>query len=42
MVGELNVGITAFVSIRTNPEWLERFAEAVREMPEVWKLYRRW
>jgi Lrp/AsnC family transcriptional regulator len=35
--------MTAFVSIRTNQhslEWLEKFAEAVREMPEVVELYR--
>jgi Lrp/AsnC family transcriptional regulator len=40
---KLNVGMTAFVSIRTNQhslEWLERFAEAVRGMPEVVELYR--
>jgi Lrp/AsnC family transcriptional regulator, cysteine-sensing transcriptional activator len=40
---KLNVGMTAFVSIRTNHhnlEWLERFAAAVREMPEVVELYR--
>ena len=40
---KLNVGMTAFVSIRTNQhslEWLETFAAAVREMPEVVELYR--
>jgi Lrp/AsnC family transcriptional regulator len=40
---KLNVGMTAFVSIRTNQhslEWLEKFAGAVREMPEVVELYR--
>jgi len=40
---KLNVGTTAFVSIRTNQhslEWLERFAAAVREMPEVVEVYR--
>ena len=40
---KLNVGMTAFVSIRTNQhslEWLEKFAQAVREMPEVVELYR--
>jgi len=40
---KLNVGMTAFVSIRTNQhslEWLENFAGAVREMPEVVELYR--
>jgi Lrp/AsnC family transcriptional regulator len=40
---KLNVGMTAFVSIRTNQHslaWLETFAAAVREMPEVVELYR--
>ena len=40
---KVNVGMTAFVSIRTNQhslEWLEKFADAVREMPEVVELYR--
>ncbi len=40
---KLNVGMTAFVSIRTNQhslEWLEQFAAAVREMPELVELYR--
>ena len=40
---KLNVGTTAFVSIRTNQhslEWLEKFAETVRDMPEVVELYR--
>jgi Lrp/AsnC family transcriptional regulator len=40
---KLNVGMTAFVSIRTNQhslEWLQRFAETVRSMPEVVELYR--
>ena len=40
---KVNVGMTAFVSIRTNQhslEWLEQFAAAVREMPEVVELYR--
>jgi Lrp/AsnC family transcriptional regulator len=41
--GKLNVAVTAFLSIRTNQhtlEWLERFAGAVREMPEVVEFYR--
>jgi Lrp/AsnC family transcriptional regulator len=40
---KLNVGMTAFVSIRTNQHslaWLETFAATVREMPEVVELYR--
>ena len=39
----VNVGTTAFVSVRTNQhsvEWLERFAAVVREMPEVVEFYR--
>jgi Lrp/AsnC family transcriptional regulator len=40
---KINVGVTAFVFIRTNQhglEWLERFAEAVRDLPEVVEFYR--
>jgi Lrp/AsnC family transcriptional regulator len=40
---KLNVGVTAFVFVRTNQHdlaWLERFAAAVREMPEVVEFYR--
>ncbi len=40
---KLNVGVTVFVSIRTNRhslEWLERFARAVDELPEVVEFYR--
>ena len=40
---KVNVGVTAFVFIRTNQhglEWLERFAEAVRDLPEVVEFYR--
>lgn len=39
----LNLGLTAFVGIRTNqhnPEWLKRFAEAVRDIPEIVEVYR--
>jgi len=39
----LNVGTTAFVFVRTNQhsvEWLERFAAAVSDMPEVVEFYR--
>ncbi|HEV8680518.1 MAG TPA: Lrp/AsnC family transcriptional regulator, partial [Stellaceae bacterium] len=35
---KLNVGVTVFVSVRTNQhnqEWLERFARAVDGIPEV-------
>lgn len=40
---KLNLGVTAFVSIRTNQHnraWLERFARAVDEIPEVVEFYR--
>lgn len=40
---KLNVGLTAFVSIRTNEhslDWLETFANVVSEMPEVVEFYR--
>ena len=40
---KLNVGVTVFVFIRTNRhslEWLERFARAVDELPEVLEFYR--
>ncbi len=41
--GLLNVGVTVFVSVRTNQhnaEWFERFAKAVDEIPEVVEFYR--
>jgi Lrp/AsnC family transcriptional regulator len=40
---KLNVGVTVFVSVKTNHhslQWLEKFAEAVAEMPEVIEFYR--
>jgi Lrp/AsnC family transcriptional regulator len=40
---KLNVGVTVFVSIRTNQhniEWLEAFAAAVAKIPEVVEFYR--
>jgi Lrp/AsnC family transcriptional regulator len=39
----LNVGVTVFVAVRTNQhdlEWLETFARAVRDFPEVVEFYR--
>ena len=39
----LNVGITVFMSLRTNnhdPHWLQQFAEAVINRPEVMEIYR--
>jgi Lrp/AsnC family transcriptional regulator len=40
---EINVGVTAFVFVRTNQHglaWLEKFAAAVRDLPEVVEFYR--
>lgn len=40
---KLNVGVTAFVRLRTSRhsyDWLERFAAAVARMPEVVEFYR--
>jgi Lrp/AsnC family transcriptional regulator len=40
---KINVGVTVFVSIRTDKhsiEWLERFHKAVIEFPEVVEFYR--
>ena len=39
----VNVNVTAFVSITTNQhndEWLRRFAEVIRDFPEVVEFYR--
>jgi Lrp/AsnC family transcriptional regulator len=39
----LKVGVTVFVSVRTNQHsqaWLERFAKGVKDIPEVVELYR--
>ncbi len=40
---KLNVGVTVFLSVKTSQhsrEWLEEFANAVVEMPEVAEFYR--
>jgi Lrp/AsnC family transcriptional regulator len=40
---KLNVGVTVFVAVKTNQhslQWLEKFAQAVSEMPEVTEFYR--
>ncbi|MBI3452788.1 MAG: Lrp/AsnC family transcriptional regulator [Rhodospirillales bacterium] len=40
---KINVGVTVFVAVRTSQHdlaWLERFAEAVRDIPEVVEFYR--
>lgn len=39
----LNLGLTVFIQIRTNrhdPEWLESFARATGDMPEILGAYR--
>jgi len=39
----LNVGVTVFVSVRTNQHnqaWLDRFTRGVRDIPEVVEFYR--
>lgn len=41
--GALGLGLTVFIQIRTNrhdPEWLDAFASAMREMPEILGAYR--
>jgi Lrp/AsnC family transcriptional regulator len=40
---KMNVGTTVFVAIRTNQhslEWLEQFATAVKDIPEIVEIYR--
>lgn len=40
---KLNVGVTVFVAVRTSQhdlEWLDKFAAAVRDFPEVVEFYR--
>ena len=40
---KLNLGLSAYVSVRTNqhnPEWAERFATAIADIPEVVECYR--
>lgn len=40
---KLNVGLTAFVSVRTNqhtPEWVAKFVQAIADIPEVVECYR--
>jgi Lrp/AsnC family transcriptional regulator len=39
----INLGVTVFVSVRTSehtPQWLERFAKGVADIPEVMEVYR--
>ncbi len=40
---KMNVGVTVFVRLKTsqhNIEWLEKFAKAVGEIPEIVEIYR--
>jgi Lrp/AsnC family transcriptional regulator len=40
---KLNVGVTAFVAVRTNQHelgWLQKFADALSDFPEVVEFYR--
>jgi Lrp/AsnC family transcriptional regulator len=39
----INLGVTVFVAVRTSehtPQWLDRFAKGVADIPEVLELYR--
>jgi Lrp/AsnC family transcriptional regulator len=40
---KLNVGVTVFISVRTNrhnASWLEQFAAVIRDIPEIVEFYR--
>lgn len=40
---KLNVGLTVFVMVKTNqhnPEWLAKFANTIRDIPEIMEFYR--
>ena len=40
---KLNLGLTAFIAVKTaqhEPQWLEKFAAAVRDIPEITGVYR--
>ncbi|MFA5521809.1 MAG: Lrp/AsnC family transcriptional regulator [Castellaniella sp.] len=40
---KLGVGVTAFVAVKTSrhePQWLQQFAQGVRDIPEVVEFYR--
>ena len=40
---KLNVGLTVFVMVKTNqhnPEWLAKFAESIKNTPEIMEFYR--
>ena len=41
--GRINVGLTAFIALRTtehSAEWLKQFSKAVRDIPEIIGVYR--
>jgi len=41
--GRINVGLTAFIALRTtehSAKWLEQFSRAVRDIPEIVGVYR--
>jgi len=41
--GKINLPLTAFIAIKTaqhDPKWLEKFASAVRDIPEIVAVYR--
>lgn len=40
---KLNLGLTAFIAVKTaqhDPKWLEKFASAVKDIPEIIGVYR--
>jgi len=40
---KINLGVTVFVGVKTNQHnqaWLDRFAKAVRDVPEIVEVYR--
>ena len=40
---KLNVGLTVFVMIKTNqhnPKWLAKFADTIKDIPEIMEFYR--
>lgn len=40
---KLNVGLTVFVMVKTNqhnPEWLAKFADTIKNIPEIMEFYR--
>ena len=40
---KLNVGLTVFVMVKTNqhnPQWLDKFSNTIKDMPEIMEFYR--